>query len=48
MGRSSIPSAPDLMPREVAREDGSDALALETAGEALRLGDPAGRERVVG
>jgi hypothetical protein len=34
-------------PGEIAREDGSDALALEATGQALGLGDAARRERVV-
>lgn len=32
----------------VARENGPDALALEPAGQALRLGEAARGERVVG
>jgi hypothetical protein len=35
-------------PGVVAREDGADALALEPPGQALGLGDAAGRERIVG
>src|SRR5438034_1005254 len=34
--------------REITREYGRDALALETAGQKLCLGNAAGRERVVG
>ncbi|HEY7867923.1 MAG TPA: hypothetical protein VIF59_01770 [Methylomirabilota bacterium] len=34
-------------PGQIAREDGADALALETAGQPLGLGDAARRERVV-
>jgi hypothetical protein len=32
----------------VAREDGADALTLESPGQALGLGDAARRERVAG
>lgn len=33
---------------EIARDNGRDALALEPSGQALGLGDAAGRERIVG
>jgi hypothetical protein len=34
--------------REIAREDGGDALTLEPLRQPLGLGEAAGRERVVG